>query len=352
MMHNSHSKPKKIHLIFILIFLIFAAACVPNVARLKEKGDVERLIEIIESDWKQSNWDRYDAAIALGEMGDKRAIVPLIEDLTYFRGFSRNGISYNDVIIESLIRLGEQYPAEIVDYVIGSGLYKGIWSEESERADDLSEVLIEIGPVIVVPLMAAVKAHQGDGAEQYALAILSEFDESIVPILEEAHNADPESAVIREALNNAAGYANIKMAAEAVCQGLTLPYAADYDPAGQGNRGVYIVGIETPWNNAVWEAYADDLADKTHLLQVVFCFEEIPVLIETCTYYGPNIDRYQNKADVTIVSAKTGEIIAENIFTSEPPRECQQEEDKELVLLEGVLDYDPIVEWLGQYVAP
>ncbi|MCJ7695974.1 MAG: hypothetical protein MUO40_11205 [Anaerolineaceae bacterium] len=346
-MRNHSGKMRKFQWIFGLLLLILATACAPNIERLKKKGDVDKLIEIIEIDLGAYT-DRVDAVIALGELGDKKAIEPLIEDL-YYSEFSTNSNPYNDVIKESLMILGENYPEEIIGYLIESGLYKG--GIDPKRAIDLREILIKIGPVIVDPFLDAVAVNENDVLEQYALSIFLKFDSSIIPILEEAHNNDPESLFIREALNNAAGYHSVTVAAEAVCQGRTIPYAADYDPSMQGNRGVYYGGIE--WiGNDIAKEYSNDVAEKVALLQVVFCFDEEAVLIETCTYMGPNIERYQKKYNISIVCAKTGEILAENTFTSEPPRECKQSEVFDITKLNGAFDYGPIVEWLRQTVEP
>jgi len=347
-MRSRSVKMRKFQWIFGLLILIFATACAPNIERLKKKGDVDKLIEVIEGDSNPYTMTRemYDAAIALGELGDKKAIKPLIGSLRDDAGLRINNVSYNDVVKESLILLGENNPEEIIDYLNESGVYTG----DSKRADAIKEVLIEIGPILVDPFLDAVK--ENTRLEDYALEIFSEFGSSIMPILEEAHNNDPESLFIREALNDASGYRYVTNAAEAVCRGRTIPYAADYDPSMQGNRGVYIVGIEIKYNNDVWEEYSNDLADKTHLLQVVMCFDEEAVLIETCGYLGPNIERYQNKYNVSIVCAKTGEILAEKTFTSEPPRECKQTEHFDVKVLKGAFDYSQIVEWLRQFVEP
>lgn len=335
-----------------LLLLIFATACVPNVERLKEKGDVDSLIEIIESDSGAYD-EKVNAVIALGELGDKKAIEPLIEDL-YYSEYGTGDNPYNEVIKESLIILGENHPDEIVDYLIESGLYKGRLSDEPDRANDLMEVIIKIGPVIIDPLIAAVTINENDYLELYTLTIFSEIGSSIVPILEETYSQDPESLFLREALSNAAGYHSVKAAAEAVCQGQTIPYAADYDLSTTVNRGVYVAGITSfNINNIYLEAYANHKAEKTHLLQVVFCFDEEAVLIETCTYMnGPDIERYQSKYHVSIVCAKTGEIIAKNTFISEPPRECNQTEDFDLKVLKGTFNHGQIVEWLSQTVDP
>ena len=354
-MRNHRENKRKIQWLFVLLLFLFTTACAPNIERLKKQGDVDGLIEIIESDWKQNNDDRYDAAIALGELGDKKAIKPLIESLRYDRGFSINGVSYNDVIKESLLILGENNPEEIIDYLSESGVYKGVYSGDSERADDIKEVLIEIGSAVVEPFIAAV--NENGAMEEYALEIFSEIGSSIKPILEEAYKIDPESYFIKKALNDASGYRSVEAAAEAVCQGRTIPGAAAFDPSAEAYQGVYIVGAGEKWdadfsNDVIWDAYSADLARQTETLQVVFCFDfKEAILIETCSYYlAPDIDRYQNVYNVSIVRATTGEIIAEKEFTSDLPRECQETEPVSLTVLNGDLDFGQIIEWLNECI--
>jgi HEAT repeat protein len=70
------AKIQRLLTIFLLaVFMI--TACAPNIERLKEKGNVEKLIKALS--YERSPEIRVEAALALGELGESEARNPLIE---------------------------------------------------------------------------------------------------------------------------------------------------------------------------------------------------------------------------------------------------------------------------------
>ncbi len=89
------------------------------------------------------------------------------------------------------------------------------------------------------------------------------------------------------------------------------------------------------------------------LTQLVVCINnEEAILLETCKYDGPDVKRYQHKYKVTVYQAMTGEIFGRETFLGTEPRECSEKENYDLRRLDGGIDFDPIIEWLCQYVDP
>lgn len=64
------------HVILFLIIAITLTACAPNIERLQERGNVEKLIAALE--YERNPEVRADAARALGEMQADEAREPLL----------------------------------------------------------------------------------------------------------------------------------------------------------------------------------------------------------------------------------------------------------------------------------
>ncbi len=108
----------------------------PNIEKLKEKRDVKGLIKAL--NYKEDYYVRIEAAKTLGEIGDKRAVAPLIQALKDEAGYVR---------IEAAKALGEigwqpENNAEKVSYLMA----KGQWDE-----------LVKLGKSVVALLIQALK---------------------------------------------------------------------------------------------------------------------------------------------------------------------------------------------------
>lgn len=94
-------------------------------------------------------------------------------------------------------------------------------------------------------------------------------------------------------------------------------------------------------------------AEDTELVACVGRLEKY--VIQTCTYRGgSDVTRYGYRRQVTLVTARTGEIIASETFAGEPPRSCRQTEERSVRTLKGskLVDPDEVWGWLSEYVVP
>jgi len=140
-----------------------------------------------------------------------------------------------------------------------------------------------------------------------------------------------------------------KTSVRAACAGEGVTGAAAYaphpgaHPAVVLHRGRTVHRLPPEWRPAS--------KDDTEL---VACFGDIERdLIETCSYAGgAAIKRYRFGAQLTLVEARTGEVVATKWFWGDPPRACKQSEDRSVRSLKGdkEIDMAAVEAWLSAYV--
>lgn len=116
-------------------------------------------------------------------------------------------------------------------------------------------------------------------------------------------------------------------------------------------RRIWDPVIPATWYSRIPESWPPASVEETELVACVDPVEKY--VIEICQYRGgPDITRYGYRLQVTLVTARTGEIVASETFKGEPPRQCKQFEDSSVGKLTGnkLVDPDEVWQWLGEYV--
>jgi hypothetical protein len=143
------------------------------------------------------------------------------------------------------------------------------------------------------------------------------------------------------------------------CSGRGVAAAAAYSE-GPGSHPVEVLYfgrriwnpmIPTTWYSPIPESWRPASVEETELVACVDSVEKY--VIEICQYRGgPDITRYGYRRQVTLVTARTGEVVASETFRGEPPRQCNQFEDSSIGKLTGskLVDPDEVWQWLGGYV--
>ncbi len=183
----------------------------PNVEKMKAKRDVKKLIKAMnDKDFKV----RRDAVLALGEIGDTKALEPL------FQVLENDGTS--DVRKSAVIALREigkpaiellvqalQVQHSDVRYLAGAVLGKMEWEPKSdvEKAWYLVtgsiyqwEELVKIGEPAVEPLIRELKKHPRSAAR--ALRKIND-SRAVEPLIQALTNYDDETEETREAIVDA-----------------------------------------------------------------------------------------------------------------------------------------------------
>lgn len=171
--------------LFLSVILVVSIGCKPNIEKLSDTGNVDKLINALEhNDWKI----RRDAAVALGDLKDPLSIEPLINSL-----FDEN----NDVQISArgaLIEIGEPAVSPLLeaagdDYFANQPIFYLLADIGSEQAvyyfisalgDKTSRIrnvagdaLIKIGSPAVEPLISVL---EDDNLADQAIAVLDQMD--------------------------------------------------------------------------------------------------------------------------------------------------------------------------------
>lgn len=75
------------------------------------------------------------------------------------------------------------------------------------------------------------------------------------------------------------------------------------------------------------------------------------VNIETCHYYGPDINRYEYQVSIRVIVAQTGQVVAQGSVSGTSPRYCRQQEPYNLTTLSGNhVTLDDVRAWLQSVV--
>jgi len=78
----------------------------------------------------------------------------------------------------------------------------------------------------------------------------------------------------------------------------------------------------------------------------VACITQQSNLIETCPYYGPDIDRYETVMTVRVVTARRGGPVTSFQLTAQP-RSCRSTELMSTARLDGTIPFAQLSERLG-----
>jgi hypothetical protein len=153
----------------------------------------------------------------------------------------------------------------------------------------------------------------------------------------------------------------------AVCKGGSVEGAAVYAPGS----GVHpAMGVEP--------SYGDILALETDLVpeearpetlaetELVFCVEKREeVLVESCEYFPMDeeedeeqiaiIEQYVYEREVTLIEAKTGKVVAQEVLRGTEPDECPEEakfseEGETKTEHGGTVSDEDVLEWVRSYV--
>jgi HEAT repeat protein len=152
----------------------------PNAARLKARGDVQGLVDALDSRW---DWPvRRAAAVALGELGDPRAVEALLAILNEIGSTTeaiREEWAAKTAVSEALLKLAD---ARAVRAFIG-----GLGSEWTRQV--AGEALAKIGPAAVPALILNFQA----GQEHLRLAIANTLGRigdprAIAPLIQTLHD--------------------------------------------------------------------------------------------------------------------------------------------------------------------
>lgn len=185
----------------------------PNIKKMKAKGDVEGLIEALKhKDWRV----QWDAAEALGEVGDARAVEPLIQALkdVYFveskfqddervhvarlLGVGQGMVVIGEVALPALFKIGE--PAI-------ESLIQALKDKEHVVRLGAARVLGEIGDARAVEPLIEVLKHKDKEVRESAAEALGELGDlragkPLIQALEDKNKKVREAA--KEALEKIA----------------------------------------------------------------------------------------------------------------------------------------------------
>jgi len=158
----------------VIIILMIASACVPNVHRFEERGKVEKLIKAL--DYDRQSYVREDAALALGKLGDEQAVEPLIRVL---KDDEEPGVRC--AAAEALGKIGDP---SAVDPLIETCF------DEDKSVQNMSiTALLALGEPAIEGLIAQL-GSDSSADRQIVVEILSDFDTMAVPKLVEALSDD------------------------------------------------------------------------------------------------------------------------------------------------------------------
>ena len=130
--------------------------------------------------------------------------------------------------------------------------------------------------------------------------------------------------------------------------------AAEYT-SGQGVHPVVVmkagsVGLLHSWHDKLPEN-VQALSFRT--AQLIGCVEEEKILIETCYYYGPRIERYQYQVTIRLANAQTGKTLASETVKGPPPRLCKKTERSDTKTLVGTpVKFQEVQSWILKDVSP
>ncbi len=146
-MYKTESKSISKFLIKALILATFVSACAPNIDRLKEKGNIDKLVEALS--YERDPFVRAEAARALGELEAEEALDPLITLLT--------DDEYIDVQSAAAEALGQIGGDEAVQPLINC-----LEDPDDSVSDACAIALADCGETAVEPLIGLLGGDKHD----------------------------------------------------------------------------------------------------------------------------------------------------------------------------------------------
>ena len=184
---------------WVLLIVLIAASCAPNVDRLAKKGDIEPLIEAL--NYEKDLGVRADAAAALAELGDKAAVSalqnaladdePAVRAAVVLALAELQGVTSARKLVPMLNDPNDSVRQAAATVLTGFGgnavddLIEALDTSNSTYKDALVGVLAAIGAPAVDPLMAAL-AEENANAWQGAQEALVTLNTTAVPALIDA----------------------------------------------------------------------------------------------------------------------------------------------------------------------
>jgi len=282
---------------------------------------VEPLIAVLAS--KNIN-ARDTAARALGEIGDARAVKPLI------------AILYKHAILEEEHLNKESYITALANIGTPSAeaLITDLKNEQWQIRDTAKFTLEDIGLPAVEALIVALvdeDSYVRDTAEQLLLDIGAPAVEAIITALDNKHFLIQvryaeilEDMPLRQANKAAEGFL---APFQLLSSGNRVEKMAAYGGSGphpivvlySGDGGIHQYMYELPFE---WvPASIDDI-------ELVACVgEDEWITIETCQYMpAGTVYRKQCQVEVHLIEAQTGSVVADKVFRGPHPSGCREQE--------------------------
>jgi len=131
-----------------------------------------------------------------------------------------------------------------------------------------------------------------------------------------------------------------------VMRGKPAPQAAAYQKSQSPHRMVILDtrGQIHDWHEKVRDEWQAESVEATEL--IIVCGKNIKTMIQHVTYAGaPAISRYRYDMDVSVIAAKTGELLAKKRFVS-MPRAVENVEAWELTALGGPVQFRNVIDWI------
>ncbi len=183
----------------------------PNIKRLKEEKDVEGLIEAL---MDQDIGDALFAAGALGEIGDSRAIEPLLRFVKDYKGPIKRGLS-------ATVKLAlDKNDTIIVDKKDYSNVVEVLMQALKEKEPEVKEVAVKmitkIGEPPIASLIHEIKENPKNslGVKKALAGIGEPAVESLILALKD------ESSIVRASVTSVLGKIGNTRAIEALIQAL------------------------------------------------------------------------------------------------------------------------------------
>jgi hypothetical protein len=142
-----------------------------------------------------------------------------------------------------------------------------------------------------------------------------------------------------------------------LADGQPVPEAEFFQPSAKNPRIAVLEqwsGKLHRWHNDLPEDFRTEAVEETELVLIVF--KQVRTHIDTAHYRsGPPVRRYAYDLRVQLLEAKSGEVLAEKCFFTDPPPPRRIEEFK-LTELGDPVAWQPVQQWLlaevARYQAP
>ena len=115
------------------------------------------------------------------------------------------------------------------------------------------------------------------------------------------------------------------------------------------------IAIDTPDMQGKWMMHPLDLGwtpKNPEDVELVGCFQESQILIETCNYTGAVVERRKNLVWVTLLDAKTGAVVGGQVFEGSEPGKCLSAVSGSGEIVGSKVMWPEIENWLQSYVSP